>query len=117
MALQIGDRAATSGMTKAIYDEMAAVLEPGLDGLDESSKTPIRESWKKISFAVAKGVIDHIVAHMDIFGVTCMGDIAASVDGSTGSVPPGPHTHPVALTGIQSNVVFRQNNDGVGRVR
>ncbi|HZF20328.1 MAG TPA: hypothetical protein VE008_11550 [Burkholderiales bacterium] len=117
MALQIGDQGATSGMTKAIYDQMALVLEPGLDGLEESKKTPIRDTWKKTAFAVAKGVIDHIVANVEIFGVSCQGNISASVNGNTGATPPGPHLHTVSLTGTQSNVVFTQNNDGVGRVR
>jgi hypothetical protein len=117
MSLQIGDTSATSGMTKAIYDQMAAVLEPGLDGLEEGKKTPIRENWKKTAFAVAKGVIEYMVANMEIFGVTCRGDISAGVSGSTGPAPPGAHAHTVSLAGTQTNVVFTQNNDGVGRVR
>lgn len=117
MALQIGDQSAGSGMTKAIYDQMVAVLEPGLDGLEESKKTPIRENWKKTAFAVAKGVIEYMVANMEISGITCKGNISASVSGRTGAAPPAAHVHTVGLTGTQNNVVFTQNNDGSGRVR
>lgn len=117
MALQIGDQNATSGMTKAIYDQMAAVLEPGLDGLEEDQKTPIRDNWKKTAFAVAKGVTEYMLANMEIFGVTCRGDVAATVSGNTGTAPPSAHAHSVSLTGRQTNVVFTQNNDGTGRVR
>ncbi|SRR6266496_992820 len=117
MALQIGDQGATSGMTKAIYDQMRAVLEDGLSGLDEDKKAPIRDNWKKTAFAVAKGVVDHIVANMEIVGVTCQGNISAGVSGNTGAAPPAAHVHAVSLTGTQDNVVFTQNNDGTGRVR
>lgn len=101
MALQIGDQNATSGMTKAIYDQMAAVLEPGLDGLEEGKKTPIRDNWKKTAYAVAAGVIEYLTANMEVHGITCAGNVNAAVSGSTAA---------------QSNVVFAQNNDGTGHV-
>lgn len=117
MALQIGDLDATSGMTKAIYDQMRVVLEPGLEGLAEDKKAPIRDNWKKTAFAVAKGVVDHLLANLEIVGVTCRGNVAASVSGNTGPADPAAHAHAVSLTGTQNNVVFTQNNDGTGRVR
>jgi hypothetical protein len=117
MALSIGDANASSGMTKAIYDQMRAVLESGLDGLAEDKKAPIRDNWKKTAFAVATGVIQHLTANLEVYGVHCQGSIQPSVSGNTGAAPPNNHVHSVGLTGTQSNVEFIQNNDGVGHVR
>jgi hypothetical protein len=117
MALQAGDQNATSGMAKAIYDHLVAVLEADLSGLEDEKKAPIREGWKKTAFAVASGVIEYLVANIEIVGVTCRGNISASVTGSTDPAAPAAHAHSVSLTGTQSNVVFTQNNDGTGRVR
>jgi hypothetical protein len=75
MALEIGDQAATSGMTKAIYDEMSAVLEPDLGELSEQDITTMREGWKKLSYAIAKGVIKHIKANMEIHDIKTEGEI------------------------------------------
>jgi hypothetical protein len=116
MPLQIGDQDASSGMAKAIYDQMRALLEPGLEGLAEDKKAPIRDSWKKIAFAVSRGVIEHVTANMEIFGVRCSGNVNASVTGNTGVAAPT-HAHTVALSGVQNGVVFTQSNDGTGHVR
>lgn len=117
MALQIGDQNATSGMTKAIYDQMRAVLEDGLSGLEEDKKESIRASWKKTAYAIATGVIEHLKSNMEIHEIRCAGDVNTTVSGSTGPAPPGPHVHTANLTGTQSDVVFTQNNDGTGHVR
>ncbi len=102
MALTIGDKEANTGMTKAVYDELRALLEDDLKSLGEDKLAPIRESWKKIAYAVAKGVIEHITANMEVFGVTVKGDVTTTVTGNTG---------------VANDVVFTQNNDGTGRVR
>ncbi|HMS82450.1 MAG TPA: hypothetical protein PKD12_02220 [Nitrospira sp.] len=101
MALQSGDKTATSGMTKAIYDQMNAVLSPPLSALPPADLTKIRNSWKQLAFAISKGVIDHITANMEIKGVQTTGNISAAVSGNTAT---------------QTGVVFTQSNDGTGRV-
>ena len=117
MALTIGDKEATTGMTKAIYDELRALLEEDLKSLGEDKLAPIREGWKKIAYAVAKGVIDHITANLEVFGVTVQGNVTTAVTGNTNRSDPGNHLHAVDLSGMANNVVFTQNNDGTGRVR
>ncbi|MDH5624567.1 MAG: hypothetical protein OEY21_00520 [Nitrospira sp.] len=101
MALQIGNQTATSGMSKAIYDQMNAILSPPLSGLPPADLETIRDSWKQLAFAISKGVIDHITANIEIKGVQTTGNISAAVSGSTAT---------------QTGVVFTQSNDGKGRV-
>ena len=128
MALEIGTAKAGSGMTKAIYDQMDALLSPPLQQAVDNA-TPeakpkaqealdaAREGWKKMSFAIATGVISHLLANLEIAGVETRGDVSAAASGATDAAPPGPHLHPVSLTARQSGVTFKQSNDGVGRVR
>jgi hypothetical protein len=101
MALQIGTVSATSGMTKAVYDQINAVLSPPLSDLPPAEIAKIRDSWKQLAFAISKGVIDHLKANMEIRGVQTTGNISAAVSGSTAT---------------QSGVAFTQSNDGTGRV-
>jgi hypothetical protein len=101
MALQIGTKAATSGMTKAIYDQMNAVLSPPLSDLPPAELAKIRDSWKQLAFAISKGVIDHITANMEIRGVQTTGNVSAAVSSGTAT---------------QNGVVFTQSNDGTGRI-
>lgn len=93
MALTIGDKDASTGMTKAIYDELWAALENDLKILGEDKLNPIREGWKKIAYAVSKGVIEHIKANMEITGIQTQG----------------------AINGV--NVVSTQGNSGTGLVK
>ncbi len=101
MALQIGSKSATSGMTKAIYDQMNTILSPPLSDMPPADLEKIKDSWKQLAYAISKGVIDHVKANMEIKGVEASGNISATVSGSTAT---------------QNNVVFTQNNDGTGRV-
>ncbi len=118
MAMEIGDIEAKSGMTKAIYDQLATLLEPGLGDLGEEDLEPIREAWRKIALAVATGVIHHIKENMKIKGVETRGNVATTASGVTGipSVPPDPtHTHTVELAVEAAEVTFQQV-DGTGSV-
>jgi hypothetical protein len=128
MGLEPGTADATSGMAKAIFDTMDELLAPPLeaqvaaasaeakpgaqDALDKA-----RDGWRKMSFAIATGVIAHLEANMEVVGVQTRGDVAAAVNGSTGPAPPGPHVHTVGLTASQSAVTFTQSNDGTGHVK
>ncbi len=69
MALDKGDITASTGMAKAIYDKLCELLEPDLvaSGVEVDK---IREGWRKLSHAIAAGVIKHIVEHMEISGIT-----------------------------------------------
>lgn len=118
MALIFGDTAANTGMSKTIYDSVRQVMEP-IEGVSEQDMTPIRDSWKKLSYAVAKGVIEHMKSNMEISGVTTQGNVNTSVHGSTGSAVPSNHAnhvHLVNLNGVDNNVEFTQNNSGTGLI-
>jgi hypothetical protein len=115
-------------MSKAIFDQMDALLSPPLqaavDGATGEPKVKAQEAldaardgWRKLSFAIATGVIDHILSNMEVFGIQTRGNVSASVSGATAPAPPGPHPHTVSLSATQNNVTFTQSNDGAGRVR
>lgn len=129
MALLSGDTSAANGMSKAIFEEMDRYLSPPLikaiedakdDDVKESAIKALqdaRDGWRKLSYCIAKGVIDHIKANMEVFGVETQGNIRTSVVGNTGSSPPNNHYHSVNLSGVEEKVTFVQSNDGTGRVR
>ncbi len=116
------------GMTLAIYAEMDIQLSPPLlNAIDnaqendekeaaENALKDARANWVKLSYAISKGVVDHIKANMEILGVETRGDVEAAVEGDTEAATPGGHVHKVILTGNQTGVVFTQSNDGLGRV-
>ena len=116
MALVIGNENANSGMSKAIFDQLDTLLSPPLADLAEEELEKIRDSWRSLAFAISKGVIDHIIANMEIRGVQTQGNVATSVNGNTGPAAPSNHTHGVNLTGSATNVTFTQSNDGTGLV-
>jgi hypothetical protein len=112
MSLEYGKYPAVPvGMSASIYTEIDIQLSPPLkeainkaesDDEKESAQLALetaRETWKKISYAVAKGVIDHLITNMEIFGVETKGDIETSVSGKT------------------ETVIFTQSNDGTGLIR
>jgi hypothetical protein len=112
MALLTGNPSADSGMSKAIYDQLDSALSPPLQAaVDASSgdaKTTAqaaldsaRDGWRKLAFAIAAGVIAHLIDNLEVRGVRTSGDIAATVAGQTAT---------------QAGVTFIQSNDGAGRV-
>lgn len=128
MALGIGSTKADSGMSQAIYQEMDKQLSPPLqeavDSAEGDAKVKAqealdgaREGWKKLSYAIAKGVIEHIQTNMEIVGIQTQGNVSAAVEGNTGPANPANHVHSVDLTGSQNNLVFTQSNDGTGHVQ
>lgn len=86
MALAAGNQAATAGMTKAIFDKLDQVLGPGIESLEPAAKEAVRDGWRKLAFAIAGGVVEHIVANMEIFG------IQVGVQSGSGATQTGPTT-------------------------
>lgn len=128
MALAIGSVSADAGMSKAIFDQVDALLSPPLqEAVDNATPEAkpnaqqaldaARDGWRKLAFAIATGVVQHVIANMEVVGVQTRGDVSASVSGATAPAPPGPHPHTVSLSAVQSGVTFTQSNDGTGRVR
>ena len=93
MALIIGDQTAGTGMSKAIYDQLRSVLEPDLKELSEEARSQLRQSWQKLAYAIASGVIEHITANMEVVGIQTKGTVNAS------------------------ELVFTQSNDGTGHIK
>jgi hypothetical protein len=113
MALQIGTVAADSGLTKAIYDQMNSMLSPPLQAMVDSAtgdaKTKAqqaldgaRDGWRKLSFAIASGVVTHLQNNLEVIKVQATGDINATVSGNQAT---------------QAGVTFHQSNPGTGLVR
>jgi hypothetical protein len=69
MALQVGNQGATAGMAKAIFDQLDALLSPALSSLSPADLELARDGWRKLAFAVAGGVVGHIVANMEVYGI------------------------------------------------
>jgi hypothetical protein len=115
MALIIGDQTAGTGMSKAIYDQLQSVLEPALGGLSAEARSQLHEGWQKLAYAIARGVIEHIMANMEVVGIQTQGNVNAPVQGNTSSV--SGHQHGVNLAGVQNNLVFTQSNDGTGHIK
>ena len=129
MSLDYGTKPDTpAGMTLTVYTEMDSQLSPPLkDAINnaqsadekkaaEDALKDARKNWKKLSYAVAKGVIEHIKVNMEICGIQTKGNIDTEVKGNTGRTNPGNHRHSVDLSGEQLDVVFTQSNDGTGLV-
>ncbi|MBE9534496.1 MAG: hypothetical protein IMF03_05795 [Proteobacteria bacterium] len=130
MSLDYGTKPDTpAGMTLTVYTEIDSQLSPPLkDAINnaqsanekkaaEDALKDARETWKKLSYAVAKGVIEHIMTNMEIRGIETQGNVNTTVEGKTDRADPGNHQHDVDLLGEQIDVVFTQSNDGTGRVK
>ena len=75
-----------------------------------------RIGWKKLAYAIAKGVVTHIVKNMEVHEIKTQGDVSISVEGKTAPVSPNNHVHSISLRSVASDVVFTQNKDNTGRV-
>ncbi|MEV6871430.1 hypothetical protein [Amycolatopsis sp. NPDC051128] len=127
MALTIGSQSADAGMSNTIFTQMDTLLSPPLQAAVDSASAEAkpaaqaaldaaRVGWRRLAFAVAKGVIDHVVANLEITGVTVAGTVNVPVVGSTGSAAPNAHVHSVSITPAVA-VSLAQDNNGTGRVR
>jgi len=126
MTLVPGSVAADSGMAKAIYDQIDPLLSPPLQEAvaqatgDAKTKAQqaldaARDGWRKLSFCIATGVINHLISNLEVHGVQTSGTLNAPVDGQTGPAQPSQHQHQVSLA-AQAGVTFSQSNNGTGLV-
>jgi len=127
MALVIGTPAADTGLSRAIFTQLDLLLSPplqaGVDSASDEAKPgaqaaldAARGGWRNLAFAVAKGVVDHLVDNLEINDVSVQGSVSVPVAGSTGAAAPALHTHTVGITPTIT-VTLAQNNSGTGRVR
>jgi hypothetical protein len=117
MSLEPGNNNATVGMSKAVYECIKAEFESNLIGLDPDNTQEIKSYWKKLAYAVSKGVIDYFIENLEIIGIATKGDILTSVKGQTETVDGYQHRHNVDLNGEQKDVIFTQSNDGTGLIK
>jgi hypothetical protein len=79
MALQAGDKTASSGMSMTIYQKINEVMSPDIGA---GTLPKAQESWKKLAFAIASGVIASIKSDMEIAGIQASGNFTAPVTGT-----------------------------------
>lgn len=84
MALQVGDETATMGMTKAIYEKLNELLSPKIP---PASLPDAQTGWKQLAFAIATGVIGHILTNMEIKDIQVSGAVSLPVAASTAAGP------------------------------
>lgn len=109
MALSVGDIGATSGMTRAIYDQLQASIEPDLPEMPPDDLEAVRDGWRKLAHAVATGVVAHLRSNLEVVDAATEGVPERGVNGSTGSDPGGGnHTHGAgSLTVTLDDLTFR----------
>jgi hypothetical protein len=118
---------AVTGMSAAIFavmDElMAPPLQQAVADASEDAKPAAqdaleqaRHGWKKLSYAIAQGVIEHIKANMEIQGIQSEIDVGSSNRIASGDTDPADsHTHPVSIP-VAGTLVVVQSDDGTNHV-
>ena len=123
------------GMRQGIYLELDRKLSPPLQEVIDLADGEVKEKaqdapdkarigWDTLASAIATGVINgmikHIEANMEIFGINVQGEVTTTIKGETSPIDPDNptnHQHAVNLSGTAEEVVFTQNNDDTGHVR
>lgn len=101
MALSIGDAQATSGMTKAVFDRMDAILMTVEEkaALKPADLEKIRQGWKKLAFAFSSGLVDYLRDNLEVIDVTVTGNVNLGVAGTlSGSAVTGSAAGAVTLS-------------------
>lgn len=80
---------------------MQQAVDNGSPGAQETLDAA-RGGWKKLAFAIASGVVDHLVTNLEVVGVQTSGNVNAAVTGSVA---------------VQTGLTLAQSNSGTGRVR
>lgn len=123
MGLRYGEKDADrnvtlDGMSELIYTEIDDLLSPPLqDAVDqaegdakaaaENALEEARIGWQKLAYAVASGVVEHIVSSLEVRNIQTRGDVDVEITGTTAD--DGSHHHGVGtLDGRQENVTFDQ---------
>jgi hypothetical protein len=81
MPLKAGDNKASDGLAKAIYDNLLSELGPALES-SGADMGEVSAGWQKLSFAIAAGVVKHLVENMEIYGIQIEGGGTQTGDGT-----------------------------------
>jgi hypothetical protein len=82
VALQPGDASASAGMSLTIYTHINDVLK---DSVPPKTLPDAQASWKKLAFAIASGVIEHLKTNMEISGIQGTASPSLTVAGTSPS--------------------------------
>src|SRR4051812_244984 len=84
MTLNIGDQDATAGMTKDIYDKLNDLFKPNVpvENLADAQK-----GWRSLAFAIATGVVTHIVKNAEVTSISVAGAATLTVAGNSAAGP------------------------------
>ncbi|BAP56311.1 hypothetical protein THII_2014 [Thioploca ingrica] len=118
MSLKIGvpppQKMEEGSMSYQIYTQLDEILSPPLQAsMSAEQLNDVRAGWKKLAYAIAKGVIEHLTANLEIYGIETKGDLP--IKGNTGTALPNNHLHALDLSIPQVN--FKQSNEGIGHVK
>jgi hypothetical protein len=85
MALDIGDQGASTGMAKEIYDKLNELLKPKVP---PANLADAQKGWQDLAFAIATGVVTHIVKNAEVTNVSVSGNVTLPVaaNSAAGSV-------------------------------
>jgi hypothetical protein len=106
----------------ALLDKKISALEFRTLAPDSEEPMPDEDIIynKRITFqAQAEAIIEHLLANMEVCGITTKGDVSVSTSSTSAEeeATATGHTHDVSVSTTTSNVVFTQNNDGTGRIK
>ena len=74
MPLNAGTNTASDGLAKAIFDNLKVELGPSLEA-SGADMTEVYAGWAKLSYAISAGVVSHVKANMEVYGIqTTNGD-------------------------------------------
>lgn len=106
------DDMTTGSMSYLIYNELNQLLSPPLQAsMSAEQLDEVRTGWKKLDYAIAKGVIEHLKNNLEVYGIETRGDL--TITGNTGTT--SDHLHALNLSIPQ--VSFNQSNEGTGHVK
>ena len=93
MALDFGDNTAGSGMSQLIYDYIDDEMGDDIADLEADEQEAVREKWRKLAYAVARGVVEHITTSLEIVDSTTNQAAERDVEGESAAGGPGNHVH------------------------
>lgn len=84
MPLDIGDQGATRGLARAIYEPLDALLRPRVP---TENLADAQRGWKELAFAIATGVVGHLLANLEVkvAGVSATGAVSLPVSAGNAS--------------------------------
>lgn len=115
---KVGTNVILGGMSNEIYLVMDELLSPPLqEAIDTATEdtrdgavqalTEARKGWKKLSYAIASGVVEHLRNNLVIQDIRTTGNVTININDDTDDGGVG-HTHNLTTSSTATNVVFDQ---------